>query len=135
VPGAVILSLDARHADDAVRAEHSTRLMLGAQAIAKRRGLSVKSTLVAQEDTLPCSPRLTSLLARAVEELDRPAIELASGAGHDAVVMARLTDVAMLFVRCQGGISHHPAESVTEADVTAAIDVLGKFLELLATER
>ena len=135
VPGAVILSLDARHADDAVRAEHSTRLMLGAQAIAKRRGLSVKSTLVAQEDTLPCSPRLTSLLARAVEELDRPAIELASGAAHDAVVMARLTDVAMLFVRCQGGISHHPAESVTEADVTAAIDVLGKFLELLATER
>ena len=49
--------------------------------------------------------------------------------------MAGLTDVAMLFVRCKGGISHHPAESVTEGDVAVAIDVLGKFLELLAQER
>jgi acetylornithine deacetylase/succinyl-diaminopimelate desuccinylase-like protein len=49
--------------------------------------------------------------------------------------MAGLTDVAMLFVRCKGGISHNPAESVTEDDVAVAIDVLSKFLELLAAER
>jgi acetylornithine deacetylase/succinyl-diaminopimelate desuccinylase-like protein len=46
--------------------------------------------------------------------------------------MAGIADVAMLFVRCKGGISHNPAESVTEEDVAVAIDVLGKFLELLA---
>jgi allantoate deiminase len=135
VPGAAILSLDIRQADDAVRVECTRRLLQSAQEIAKRRGLSVESQPISEETTLPCSPRMTSLLARAIEELGHPAMQLASGAGHDAVVMAGLTDVAMLFVRCKGGISHHPAESVNEADVEVAIDVLGKFLELLATPR
>jgi acetylornithine deacetylase/succinyl-diaminopimelate desuccinylase-like protein len=47
--------------------------------------------------------------------------------------MAGLTGVAMLFVRCKGGISHNPAESVTEEDVAVAIDVVSEFMELLAT--
>ncbi|HXI94996.1 MAG TPA: M20/M25/M40 family metallo-hydrolase, partial [Candidatus Acidoferrum sp.] len=63
-----------------------------------------------------------------------PAVQLASGAGHDAVVMAGLTEIAMLFVRCKGGVSHNPAESVAEADVAVAIEVLDRFLELLAAE-
>jgi acetylornithine deacetylase/succinyl-diaminopimelate desuccinylase-like protein len=50
-------------------------------------------------------------------------------------VISRLTEVAMLFVRCKGGVSHAPAESVTEDDVEVAIDVLSKFLELLAEHR
>jgi allantoate deiminase len=56
-------------------------------------------------------------------------VELASG----AVAMSALTDVAMLFVRCKGGVSHNPAESVAIADVGVAVDVLGRWLELLAT--
>ena len=132
VPGEVVLSLDVRHPDDLVRAEHLQRLLQRAEDIAKRRGLSVELLLIDQEDSIVCSPRLTSVLARAVRELGHPAIQLASGAGHDAVVMARITEVAMLFVRCKGGISHSPAESVTEDDVAVAIDVLSKFLGLLA---
>jgi len=42
--------------------------------------------------------------------------------------------VAMLFVRCKGGISHNPAESVAEEDVAVAIDTLSKFMELLAAK-
>ena len=72
------------------------------------------------------------MLAQAAQDLGHPAIQLASGAGHDAVVMAGVTEIAMLFVRCKGGVSHNPAESVTEGDVAVAIDVLGRFLELLA---
>jgi acetylornithine deacetylase/succinyl-diaminopimelate desuccinylase-like protein len=49
--------------------------------------------------------------------------------------MAGLTDMAMLFVRCKGGVSHNPAESVTEEDVAVAINVLSRFLELLAKSR
>jgi allantoate deiminase len=135
VPGEVVLSLDVRHPDDRVRKEHARRLVQGAQDIGKSRGLSVESQPIDEEDSVACSPQLTSVLARAVQELGHPAIQLASGAGHDAVVMARLTEVAMLFVRCKDGISHHPAESVTEDDVAVAIDVLGKFLELQAGNR
>ena len=60
--------------------------------------------------------------------------ELTSGAGHDAVVMSSLTDVGMLFVRCKGGVSHNPAESVTTADVGVAIDVLSRFVDLLGQQ-
>jgi allantoate deiminase len=51
---------------------------------------------------------------------------------HDAVTMSSLADVGMLFVRCQAGLSHHPAESVSADDVGVAIETLGRFLELLA---
>ena len=57
---------------------------------------------------------------------------MTSGAGHDGVAMSALTDIGMLFVRCKGGISHNPAESVTSEDVAVAIDVTSRFLELTA---
>jgi len=62
-------------------------------------------------------------------------IALPSGAGHDGVMMSRLTPIAMLFVRCAGGISHNPAESVREDDVAVALDVLERFVRRLAEER
>jgi allantoate deiminase len=71
-------------------------------------------------------PALSDRLARAGgPELPR----LASGAGHDAAMMASITPAAMLFVRCAGGVSHNPAESVTREDVAAALDALTRFLE------
>ena len=57
-----------------------------------------------------------------------------SGAGHDAMVMARRVPAAMLFLRSPGGISHQPAETVREEDVEAALQVGRKFLERLAAE-
>ena len=54
---------------------------------------------------------------------------LPSGAGHDAMAMAHLTEIGMLFVRCKDGISHHPAESMTAADADVAARVLLRFLE------
>jgi len=134
VPGEVALSLDVRHADDKIRLERSDLLLQRAHEIAARRGLSQHSESVAGTPSVPCSPRLASLLTQAVETVGLPVIELGSGAGHDAAVMAGITDMAMLFVRCKGGVSHNPAESVTEEDVAVAIDVLGKFLEVLAAK-
>jgi allantoate deiminase len=58
-----------------------------------------------------------------------------SGAGHDAVMLAEVAPVGMLFVRCAGGISHHPAEAVTEEDVAVAIEVTASLVEELALER
>jgi allantoate deiminase len=56
---------------------------------------------------------------------------LPSGAGHDTVTMARVTDTAILFVRCAGGVSHHPDESVTEADVALALEAAVHFVRNL----
>ena len=135
VPGEVTLSLDVRHADDADRRLATELLIDVAAQIGKHRSIAVTTRPVSDNPTVSCSTRTTTLLAQAVQDVGHPPVQLASGAGHDAVVMAGLTQVAMLFVRCEGGISHNPAESVTEDDVAVAIDVLSKFLELLAAER
>jgi allantoate deiminase len=81
---------------------------------------------------VPTSPDLADRLADAVEATGHRAERLPSGAGHDAVTMAALTDVAMLFVRCERGISHNPAEAVAEADVAVALDVLERFVGALS---
>ncbi|MHB8611912.1 MAG: allantoate amidohydrolase [Candidatus Dormibacteraceae bacterium] len=135
VPGEVSLSLDVRHADDAERLVATERLIGAAGEIAKNRSIGLTTGQISDNLTVPCSPRLSKLLTQAIEGLGHPVTWLASGAGHDAVVMAGLTEIAMLFVRCKGGVSHSPAESVAEADVADAIDTLGGFLELLTAQR
>jgi allantoate deiminase len=132
VPAEVTLSLDVRHADDALRLMASRHLLDVAAEIAKHRGIGLKTNQVSQDATVPCSRRLVSSLSQAVRDLGHPVLELASGAGHDAVAMSALTEVGMVFVRCKGGVSHNPAESVTADDVAVAIDVLSRFLEVLA---
>jgi allantoate deiminase len=131
IPGQVDLSLDVRHADDATRAGAAEQILERANAIANRRKLAVAVELISENVSVPCSPRLVSLLSQAVAGLGHEVVELPSGAGHDAVSMSSITEVAMLFVRCKGGVSHNPAESVTSEDVGVAIDVLSKFLELV----
>jgi allantoate deiminase len=131
IPGQVDLSLDVRHADDATRAGAAEQILERANAIANRRKLGVAAELMSENVSVPCAPRLVMLLSQAVKALGHEVVQLPSGAGHDGVAMSSITDIAMLFVRCKGGISHNPAESVKADDVGVAIDVLGKFLELV----
>ncbi|HWQ15326.1 MAG TPA: M20/M25/M40 family metallo-hydrolase, partial [Roseiflexaceae bacterium] len=133
IPGQVTLSLDVRHQEDALRERAIAELHTQANRLAGARQVALRWQLVQEHGAVPCDPRLTGLLARAVESLGYPELALPSGAGHDAAVLAGMTPAAMLFVRCKGGISHHPAESVAPADVAVAIDVLSRTLELLAT--
>jgi allantoate deiminase len=132
IPGEVTLSLDVRHADDAQRLLASQNLLDIASQIGKHRNIALTVRRDSESATVPCAPPLVSSLSRAVQELGHPVLEVASGAGHDAVAISALTDVGMLFVRCKGGVSHNPAESVTTEDVAVAIDVLARCIELLA---
>jgi allantoate deiminase len=128
IPGQVILALDVRHADDAVRAAAAGELRARADAIARTRDLRFAWTPMQDNPAVACSPALTDALAEAVGAAGHRVVRLPSGAGHDAVAMAAIAPVAMLFVRCEGGISHHPAESVAPEDVAAAIDVVSAYL-------
>jgi len=132
VPGEVTLSLDVRHADDAERLLASRHLLDIASQIAKHRKVRLSTRRDSENASVGCAPRLVFSLSQAVNDVGQPVMQLASGAGHDAVAMSALTDVGMLFVRCKGGVSHNPAESVTTEDVTVAIDVLARCIELLA---
>jgi allantoate deiminase len=130
IPGLVTLSLDVRHHDDALREAAIGRLRERAEQIAQVRRVTLEWQTVQASGALGCDPRLSGLLVRAVASSGYEVISLPSGAGHDGVALSALTPFAMLFVRCKGGISHNPAESVTVEDVGVAIEVLGRFLEL-----
>jgi allantoate deiminase len=134
IPGEVELSLDVRHADDATRVDAARRILECAEDIATKRKIAVRAHLLSENSAVPCAPRLVELLSRAVEAAGHPMVQLPSGAGHDGVAMASLTDIGMLFVRCKGGVSHNPAEAVTADDVAVALDVVSRFLELVAKQ-
>ena len=132
IPSRAAFSLDIRHADDAVRAQATEALLARARETARRRKVSVEVRAVSSNPAVRCAPHLVDLLSQAVKDGRQQVIHLTSGAGHDTVVMSSLTDVGMLFVRCKGGVSHNPAESVTTEDAGIAIDVMSRFLDLLA---
>jgi allantoate deiminase len=129
IPGRVVFTLDVRDAKDVKRRAACGKLRRLAAAVARRRGLKLDWEVVQETATSPMDPELTGILAGAAGARVK---KLPSGAGHDAAVMARVCPASMLFVRCKGGVSHHPDESVTTADVAVALDVLTRAVLELA---
>ena len=129
IPGKVSFSLDIRAPTDAHRKLAVADLVRRVETIAKRRELSLQIDVTHENRTVPCAPWLKAQVAEAVAAENYPVFELASGAGHDGMAMIDVTDVAMLFVRCRGGISHNPAEHVEPADADAGARVLLRLIE------
>ncbi|MRX07795.1 allantoate amidohydrolase [Pseudoduganella sp. FT25W] len=129
IPGACKLSLDIRAADDAVRQAAVKDVLDGIAAICSRRQIEFNLQQIVDASAAPCAPRLMEQFGDAIERADVPRFDLLSGAGHDAMAMAAITDVAMLFTRCgNGGISHNPLETMTADDADIAARVLLDFL-------
>ncbi|KRC02980.1 allantoate amidohydrolase [Duganella sp. Root198D2] len=129
IPGACKLSLDIRAADDTVREAAVRDVLDGLAAICARRNIEVKVEKIVQANAAPCAPWLMQQLGDAVQRSGLPRFDLLSGAGHDAMAIAALTDVCMLFTRCgNGGISHNPLETMTADDAEIAAQVLLDFL-------
>jgi len=129
VPGACRLSLDIRAADDETRLAAVDDILAGIGAICARRGVQEQLYKLLEIDAVPCAPRLMEQLTAASARAGLPRFYLPSGAGHDAMRMAQLTGVAMLFVRCgNGGISHNRLETMSADDADIAGAVLLDFL-------
>lgn len=128
ISGQTSFSLDIRAADDTDRRAAVAAVQTAFEDIAARRALEVSLEATHDAPASPCAPRLADELAAALERAGERALRLPSGAGHDAMAMAALTDIAMLFVRCEGGISHHPDENMTTEDAEVATQVLFDFL-------
>ncbi|HUA37543.1 MAG TPA: allantoate amidohydrolase [Candidatus Sulfopaludibacter sp.] len=132
IPGEVRLSLDVRHANDSIRKAAQRALKQTLLHIGRQRNLQLGYAVVQETATVNCSAYLSRLLGQSVKYRQQRLVSLPSGAGHDAAVMAAITPAAMLFIRCQNGVSHHPDESVKIQDAEIALDVLNNFLQLLA---
>ena len=132
IAGRATVSLDVRDAEDRVRQAAVERLLAAAQRVAANRRLSVDVRERLIQPSVAMDHALTAMLARAVERSGSTVHRMASGAGHDAMIMAARTPAAMLFVRSPGGVSHHPDEAVHDGDVAAALAAGQYLLEDLA---
>ncbi len=129
IPGHCKLSLDIRAADDAVRLAAVQDILEGIAAICARRGVEAGIEQIVSANAAPCAPWLMNHLGAAVERAGLPRFDLPSGAGHDAMAMAKITEVAMLFTRCgNGGISHNRLETMTADDAEVSAQVILDFL-------
>jgi N-carbamoyl-L-amino-acid hydrolase len=131
IPGRCELSIDIRAGDDAVRDAAVAAVQAEIESIAARRKVQVDIKRVLQAAGAPCAPALQQQFSAAITRVageTTPRL-LPSGAGHDAMKLATITPVGMLFVRCgNGGISHNPAETMTADDADVAARVFADFL-------
>ncbi|MFL5335731.1 MAG: allantoate amidohydrolase [Geminicoccaceae bacterium] len=128
VPGKVTFTLDIRAPADADRLKAIEDLVAAFAILAARRHVRVKVEKFYDEPAVACDPGLLALLEAAVQRAGITPYRLPSGAGHDGLAIAALCPIAMLFVRCKGGISHNPAESITTRDADVATHILLDFL-------
>ena len=124
VPGRVLASLDVRHPEDKVRASGVAHLREFAQRVVDARGINVVSEVTSEQNTVQMNPELTNTLQRVAQRRGHKVRTMYSGAGHDAMILAPHVPTTMLFLRSPGGVSHHPAETVREQDVSAALRVV-----------
>lgn len=135
IPGRVHFSVDVRAPTDAQR-ERAAQAIRGAFAdIARRRRVKLDMQSVWDARTTPCAPWLQEQIGAAIVGEGIALRHLPSGAGHDGMAMIAIADIGMLFVRCKGGISHNPAEAISEADAEVAARVFLRFIENLRSPR
>lgn len=128
IPGRSAFTVDLRALSDDERRANADLVIDRLQAIADARGVGLSVERLYDSDGAASAGWLMDRLGAAVEAEGVVQHRMVSGAGHDAMAMAELTDIAMLFVRCKGGISHNPAESIAATDAGLAGRVLTRFL-------
>jgi allantoate deiminase len=129
IPGEASFTIDCRSPSDAGREAGVADMQQAFERIAARRGLALRVERLQEQSATTCADWLTRQLDHAVATEGIAVRRLPSGAGHDGMAMRDIADVAMLFVRCAGGISHNPAEAITTEDAGTGARVLYRFIE------
>ncbi|MGJ3262365.1 MAG: Zn-dependent hydrolase [Salinarimonas sp.] len=124
IPGQVFFTVDFRHPEDAVLAQMETKLHAAIEAVAAEIGLEVDHTKVWDSPPVKFDPDLIAAVRSGAEKAGFPHRDIISGAGHDAAYTARVAPTTMVFVPCEGGLSHNEAESTSFDECAAGAQVL-----------
>jgi allantoate deiminase len=129
IPGEVMFTVDVRAPNDPLREQAVAAVRREIAQICEARHLERQIENLQDFGVTACAPRLIAQMERAVASQGFRVRRLPSGAGHDGMALGAITDICMLFVRCKGGISHNPLESITRDDADAGVRVLMKFIQ------
>ena len=132
IPGRVVFTVDLRHSDLGARRALEERVRSLCGTIAAERSLGLEIRMLQERPPVPMHAEVRALLWRAAKSAGVNAIEIVSGAGHDAQILGARCKVGMLFVPSIGGRSHCPEEATKPEDVELGTRVLGRALEVLA---
>jgi allantoate deiminase len=135
IAGEARATLDIRHASDRARTETLDGLVRQAETICARRGVTVKWRTLLSQNAVAMDPFLTEQIEQAIQKAGCEPHRMASGAGHDAMILAEKVPAAMIFLRTPGGISHDPAESVHLDDGAKALECGHHLLTQLAASQ
>ncbi len=124
VPGEVRFSVEFRHPDTAEIERLAAQFPREAGFIARDCGLPLELTELFRFPHQPFDAECVDLVRQAAAKLGLPAREIVSGAGHDAVYVARKVPTAMIFTPCKDGLSHNEAESILPEEAEAGCQVL-----------
>lgn len=124
IPGHVFLTVDLRHPDNAVLLEMDKRLRGAVAAISQEIRLEAAIQEIWHAPAISFDRACVHAVREAAAELGYPHMDIVSGAGHDACNISRVAPTAMIFVPCEGGISHNEIESASKEDVAAGAQVL-----------
>src|SRR5579863_1324355 len=128
IPGEARFTIDMRAPRDAQRQRAVADIDRRLIAIAKARNVELVSVHTHEAGAYVCDPNIVAGLKAAVERIGQPARLLPSGAGHDTMIMGALCPAGMLFLRCKGGVSHNPLESITVEDCEVGLAALLAFV-------
>ena len=134
IAGEVEMGIDLRAASRMVRDDAADAIRARLMTICDARGVDLEFSIVQDLADTPCDDRLVRLMTDAVQAVGVTPFSLVSGAGHDAMAIKPLCPIAMLFIRCERGVSHNPDEAVAAEDVGLATQALVEFVERLAKE-
>ncbi|WP_187977546.1 allantoate amidohydrolase [Mycetocola sp. JXN-3] len=137
IPGIAEFSLDLRAESTELRAATFERILDATREICERRRVIFECTETYRADAVTCAPALRAAVETGIARATAAPVPapIWSRAGHDGLAIATITDVAMLFVRCGNeGISHHPDESVLDADIEVALEALTAAIQAFAEE-
>ena len=124
IPGRVFFTVDLRHPDDATLAEMDRRLRADLAGIAEAAGCSADIVDFWDFPATAFDPACVAAVRDAAGQSGLGWRDIVSGAGHDAVYIARIAPSAMIFIPCEGGISHNEIENATREDCAAGAQVL-----------
>jgi len=124
IPGRVKFSIDLRNSSDALVEAMDGDIRRAAVALSEKSGLPIQIELVSHYPAAPFSPPCVEAVGRAAAALGYSNMPVVSGAGHDAVYMARLAPAGMIFIPCKDGISHNEIEDAKPEHITAGCNVL-----------